>query len=137
MEQTRRRGNLSAADEIFFALCARKLRLTPRANSTGPSCTRLLRKNPADFSAGFGAEDEIRAFGGAPRLTIINRQVCGNLFCNRTIRSQTARSRSRLHPRISLIFCLPQKKRDEKSSRFFWRRRRDSNSCCRYPALLP
>ena len=53
-----------------------------------------------------GAGDESRAFGGAPRWTIINCPFCRQVVCYITRIGQNARSRSRLHPRLSPRFGL-------------------------------
>ena len=55
---------------------------------------------------------ESRAFGGAPRQTIINRLVCRQAYSFPYLIRQTNRSRDFLHPRLSSIFDTHSKKRN-------------------------
>ena len=53
----------------------------------------------------FGADGEICAFGGAPRKTAdVRCFVCVPTLLSPFCRTQTARSRSHLHPQISPVF---------------------------------
>ncbi len=66
-----------------------------------------------------GAGDESRAFGSAPRWTIINCPFCRQIFLLLLPFGQNARSRSRLHPRLSSVVALFPKRKTPRRAFFF------------------
>ena len=53
--------------------------------------------------------------------------VCAEPICQRTLRAQTARSRSRLHPQIPSMFVITKNEANKCWLHFSWLRRRDLN----------
>ena len=71
---------------------------------------RLAESTRLDILFG-KAGDESRAFGGAPRSAIINCRLCLHRRPYSKSVRQSARSHSRLHPRLSSVNALSSKKK--------------------------
>ena len=121
------------AFQLFSLHSAARKLLAPARTSTLKSRQHLKakpkRREGQNPSRRFGADGEICAFGGAPRKTAgVRCFVCVPTLLSPFCRTQTARSRSHLHPQISPAFKGKTKAAGRtKSFPPLWRGWRDLN----------
>ena len=92
-----------------------------------PSQQQRPRDGKNAISGSWRGERDLRLWRRAPVNSPPGCSVCAHPICFLTIRAQTARSHSRLHPQIPLKNGTTEKGADESQLPFPWRGERDLN----------